>query len=95
MICRHYYILGRVQGVFYRSYVKQQARRLGITGWARNLSDGRVEVLACGETLTLQQFEDQLKKGSDFAEVTQIISTPIPTDDKIGQNFVIRTDEEP
>lgn len=42
-------ISGLVQGVFFRREITDLARRLGITGWVRNLSDGRVEVLAEGE----------------------------------------------
>jgi len=42
-------VSGRVQGVFYRASTRAQAQVLGVTGYARNLPDGSVEVLACGE----------------------------------------------
>lgn len=45
---RHYFVSGQVQGVFYRANTKSKAIELGITGWVRNLPDGRVEVLAFG-----------------------------------------------
>ena len=49
MACRRCYVSGRVQGVFYRASTREQARLLGVTGYARNLHDGTVEVLACGD----------------------------------------------
>ena len=47
MICKRFLVSGRVQGVFYRDSTRRQAQAQGISGWVRNLFDGRVEVLAC------------------------------------------------
>jgi acylphosphatase len=55
MICLSCLVSGRVQGVWYRDSTQRQAQALGISGYARNLPDGRVEVLACGETAALQR----------------------------------------
>jgi len=49
MLCRRCVVSGRVQGVFFRAATREQAIALGLSGHARNLTDGRVEVLACGE----------------------------------------------
>ena len=49
MLCNRCLVSGRVQGVFYRASAQQRAQELGVRGYARNLPDGRVEVLACGE----------------------------------------------
>ena len=54
----HVYVSGRVQGVFFRSQTADIAQRLGINGWVRNLSDGRVEALFEGEK---EQVEEEIK----------------------------------
>lgn len=73
-ICRRYLISGRVQGVFYRGSAQQQALQLGLCGWVRNLSDGRVECLACGEQKSLEILEKWLEIGPQAAKVTNIKS---------------------
>jgi acylphosphatase len=65
-------VSGRVQGVFYRATAAQKARELGIRGYARNLADGRVEVLACGEEEAVRQFIDWLWVGSSASKVTAV-----------------------
>lgn len=60
---------GRVQGVAYRSYAEKYAGRLGIAGWARNLPDGRVEVLAEGTAEHVETFLDRLRAGPSLARV--------------------------
>ena len=68
----HCLISGRVQGVCFRMYTQQQARIYGVTGWVRNLQDGRVEVLASGEENSLKQMKQWLRKGPSMARVTHI-----------------------
>lgn len=65
-------ITGRVQGVWYRASAKREADTLGITGWARNLEDGSVEVVACGSSGSLQSFYEWLKQGPRFATVDHV-----------------------
>lgn len=72
MACYRYIISGRVQGVFYRASAARQATRLGLRGWVRNLTDGRVELLACGEPAELAALEKWLEKGPELAKVTNI-----------------------
>lgn len=72
MICRKCLVAGRVQGVFYRHATAQRARDLGITGYARNLPDGRVEVLAYGDASVVQDFVDWLWTGSTASKVTSV-----------------------
>ena len=72
MICRRYWVSGRVQGVFYRGSAQARARTLGITGHARNLPDGRVEVVACGEPERLDELLEWLRIGPTAARVTSV-----------------------
>ncbi len=60
---------GRVQGVAYRFYAEKYAARLDITGWVRNLKDGRVEVLAEGSAEQIEAFLERLKEGPSLARV--------------------------
>jgi acylphosphatase len=71
-ICRHCFVSGRVQGVSFRYYTLQQAQRLGISGWARNLADGRVEVLACGSAKAVESLHAWLHEGPSLAYVTEV-----------------------
>jgi len=72
MVCRRSVVSGRVQGVFYRATCVRKAQLLGVTGYARNLSDGRVEVLACGSAAAVEQFVAWLWEGSPSSKVTSV-----------------------
>ena len=78
MICKKCLVSGRVQGVFYRGAAAQRAGELGVRGYARNLPDGRVEVLACGEERAVQVFVSWLWTGSSAAKVTgvEVVDAP-------------------
>ena len=71
-VCKYCLVSGRVQGVFYRATAAQRARDLAITGYAKNLPDGRVEVLACGEAQAVATFIEWLWIGSSAAKVTGV-----------------------
>jgi acylphosphatase len=66
------WVSGRVQGVFYRASAAHRANELGISGYARNLPDGRVEVLAVGPVEALRQFTDWLTVGPTAARVSDV-----------------------
>ncbi|WP_168800174.1 acylphosphatase [Methylophaga sp. SB9B] len=68
----HLLIKGRVQGVGYRMSTQIAAKKIGLTGWVRNLSDGQVEIVAEGDLIQLQQFVDWAWQGPRFAEVIDI-----------------------
>ncbi len=77
-ICMHVFISGKVQGVWFRANTKEQADLLGITGWARNLPDGRVEVLACGNKEDIAKLYEWLKHGPEFAKVSDLTYAEVP-----------------
>ena len=69
---RHFLVSGRVQGVCYRMSAQQQAQRLGLRGWVRNLPDGRVEAQAYGIATILDQFQKWLWQGPELARVDAV-----------------------
>lgn len=70
--CLHCFVTGRVQGVWFRESTRRKAHELKITGWVKNLEDGRVEVLGCGETQVLDEFLAWLHQGPPGAHVLQV-----------------------
>jgi len=72
MVRRHLWVRGRVQGVWYRGSCAEQARALGISGWARNLPDGRVEIVAEGDPEALDKFVEWCRHGPPDARVTAV-----------------------
>lgn len=71
-ICVRCLVAGRVQGVFYRASARHQAQALGLTGYAQNLHDGRVEVLACGDPGNIEQLKAWLLRGPSGARVSGV-----------------------
>lgn len=71
-VCLRCLISGRVQGVWFRASTREQASHLGINGFARNLPDGRVEVVACGEPGALDTLKAWLWQGPSGARVDQV-----------------------
>lgn len=67
-------ITGRVQGVGFRYFTTQQARRLGVEGWVRNEANGAVRVVAEGPREVLEDFLNRLKEGPAGAKVQEIES---------------------
>jgi acylphosphatase len=65
-------VSGRVQGVYYRASAQQRALQAAIVGYARNLEDGSVEVLACGEQSAVLEFIDWLWIGPSAAKVVGV-----------------------
>ena len=77
MIAKRFVITGRVQGVFFRASTQQQARPLKLSGYARNLPDGSVEVLAVGDAEAVAALEKWLWQGPPTADVTNVVGRTI------------------
>lgn len=71
-VAAHVYISGWVQGVFFRHNTKKQADKLGISGWVRNLSDGRVEAFFEGEKEAIEKMIEWCWKGPALARVDNV-----------------------
>lgn len=74
--CVKAWVFGKVQGVGYRLFCKRRAKELGLQGYALNLSDGRVEVLICGEADAIEKMVESLNQGPTFAQVLGVDVEP-------------------
>jgi acylphosphatase len=85
----HVYVSGRVQGVFFRSETQDEAIRHGLTGWVRNLADGRVEAVFEGEKENVEKLIEFCRKGPPGARVTK---ADVTWEDYTGQfrSFTMR-----
>jgi acylphosphatase len=88
----HAIVEGHVQGVGYRMFVIEQARRLDVTGWVRNRSDGTVEVTAEGTRLDLDEFVSAMKGGPHLATVTNVETRFAPAKGEFRQFWFLETD---
>lgn len=69
---KHIIIEGKVQGVFFRAYTQRMAASLELTGWVRNLADGRVEIVIEGEENNLTAMIEWCRKGPPYAAVRRV-----------------------
>jgi acylphosphatase len=72
IVGRRCFVSGLVQGVFFRASTRQQANELGLSGYACNLPDGRVEVLIVGQLSAANQLIDWLRRGPPAARVSEV-----------------------
>ncbi len=68
----HIFVSGRVQGVFFRDHTRRWASSLGLSGWVRNLVDGRVEVMAEGEKEKIEDLIGKLREGTPQSWVEDV-----------------------
>ena len=86
---KRYIVRGWVQGVGYRYFAQGVAERLGVTGFARNLSSGDVEVLGEADSGTLEVFKQELERGPRMSRVTEIIESDVEPSG-LYSSFLIR-----
>ncbi|HET9835352.1 MAG TPA: acylphosphatase [Rhodanobacteraceae bacterium] len=88
MACARFLVRGHVQGVFFRASTREQALKLGVSGYAGNLPDGSVEVLACGSSEALDALQKWLHQGPPSARVEDVARQAMP--DQAMQGFSTR-----
>ncbi len=86
------FISGFVQGVGFRQFVKNTAKKFSLKGWVKNLSDGRVEAELCGEKEIIEKAVESLWKGNFLSGVKSIDIEWIEKDEKDYSEFVILRD---
>jgi acylphosphatase len=86
-------VTGRVQGVGYRNFVEYTAKKLGLSGFVRNLRNGNVEVLAMGAPEKLNEFGKALAKGPMMARVSGVSEDPTAPDPAYNEDFRIEYTE--
>jgi len=89
---RRFFVSGIVQGVGFRFFVQREAEKLHIGGFARNLFDGRVEVLAVGSPAQLEAMKRALERGPRFSSVSGVREEEAQADAHYEKDFVIEQD---
>ena len=87
MSAARFVVSGKVQGVFFRASARDRATALGLRGFAKNLPDGRVEVLAAGDDAAIDELAAWLREGPPMARVDDLERMPA-RDDEAGQGFI-------
>jgi acylphosphatase len=78
-----------VQGVGYRFFAQRVAERLGVTGYVKNLSDGRVEIYAIGSPVQLESLREELARGPRSAMISEVAAEDAPVDARYTSGFSI------
>ena len=83
-------LFGRVQGVGFRWFVSRRATRLGLVGWARNLADGSVEIVASGPSMALAELDRDLRDGPRLSRVDHVEMSEYQHDISDARSFDIK-----
>ena len=86
---RRYFVSGVVQGVGFRLFAQDVAERMGLSGYTRNLRDGRVEAYATGAAKDLAKFRLALERGPSGARVSEVTEEPATIEPRFAKGFVI------
>jgi acylphosphatase len=82
-------VSGKVQGVGFRWFVRQEARRLGVSGWVRNLPDGRVELVAGGPHLQVRRLLEHVRVGPQASQVDSVSEEPTEDHERLPFPFAV------
>ena len=85
---RRLVVSGTVQGVCFRAFTQHAAKQLNLTGWIKNLENGNVEILACGNDASLAIFKQQVTQGPTYATVDTVQCEPFPWEDHVGFKII-------
>jgi acylphosphatase len=91
-VTRHWKVQGRVQGVGFRAFVWREASRHQLSGWARNLHDGSVEIVVSGAEGSVDAFREAVREGPRSARVDRVEEQPATVDTVPQGEFQIRHD---
>ena len=86
---KRYFVSGGVQGVGFRYFTQNAAEQLHLSGFVRNLPDGRVEAFACGTPQQLAKFRAMLGRGPRFAQVQEVLEVDAEADQRFSGKFII------
>jgi len=89
METRRYLVSGRVQGVGFRFFTQREADKIGVSGFVRNLDDGRVEVVASGSAEQLAKLRAALERGPRFSDVTGVVEEVTEPQSDAGGGFYV------
>lgn len=85
----HLEVVGKVQGVGFRWFVREAARRAGVAGWVRNRADGRVEIAAAGSETAIAALVSAARAGPPGARVDHVTELPIADVDELPRPFTV------
>jgi acylphosphatase len=90
---KRFYIAGMVQGVGFRFFAHRIASRLGISGYVKNLRDGRVEVYAIGALVQLESLKRELERGPRSAVIEEVGEDDAPVEPQYASGFSIEHED--
>ena len=95
VVRKHWFVSGQVQGVSFRAFTYEAAHDLKLKGWVRNLTDGRVEIVADGAEKAVAQLLEKVKKGPPLARVTDVKDARTDPTEQLAPEFEIRDSARP
>jgi acylphosphatase len=95
VVRKHWFVSGQVQGVSFRAFTYEAASDLKLKGWVRNLTDGRVEMVAEGSEKAIDELLEKVKKGPPASRVDGVKEGKVDEKEKLADHFEIRDSATP